>query len=148
MIKNYNNYNIEEYDFLKMLISTMVVLGHSISFCNDELEKQLYSFKDKEKYSCMFRNISYQNFDNEEENRVCLSNSFELAYAVGMLTALNKKGSVYSIINISTEEATSYLCNYNDNQIEIMNNLCIELKEKQITQKNAKIYLLQKKKTT
>lgn len=148
MQKNYNEYNLQEYDFLKLLVSTMIVQGHNVCFDNDDLEKNLYKFYDNEKYKLLFNNISCCVFDNEDENRVLLSDSFELAYAVGMLTALSKRGSVYSVINISTEEATSNLGAYNENQIETMNDLCIELKEKQTTLKNAKIYLFQKNKTT
>lgn len=148
MLQNYNDFNLQEYDFLKLLVSTMIVQGHSVSFNNADLEKLLYKFYYNEKYGNLFRNISCQVFDIEDENKVILTDSLELAYAVGMLTGLNSRGSVYSVINISLEEAISNLGVYNENQIEMMNSLCIELKEKQNTLKNAKIYLFQKNKTT
>lgn len=148
MIQNYNKYNLQEYDFLKLLVSTMIVQGHKVCFENADLEKILYKFYNNKEYKLLFNSIACYICDNEDENRVLLSNSFGLAYAVGMLTALNRRGSVYSVINISIEEATSNLRVYNENQIETMNSLCIELKEKQAAPKNAKIYLLQKNKTT
>ena len=107
MLLEYNQYNFEEYDFLRLLISTMVVQEYNVCFNNDQLEKQLYEFYDDERYECLLKKVSCHRADGEEGSRVVLNDSFAFAYAFRLLAPLVKGCDNYSIICLSTLSASA-----------------------------------------
>lgn len=117
---------ISEYNFLKLLSSTMITQKQEVIISKYDLEKKLYYFYDNPDVNFLFEDVcKIENIDN---NYVDLNDAFQTAYTFGLLILIQDSGDVRAIINLTEEEALSINSEFDSNEIIAMKKLCDELK--------------------
>ena len=128
--------NITEYGFLRLLLSTLKSDHHEVIVSKHQLEKDLYAFYGAEDFNFLFEDvIKRESIDGN--NYVDLNDSFQMAYALGLLSMIHDSSKeVRSVINLSEEEAIDNLNNYNEKQVNAMRELVNRIKGKENTRDN------------
>ena len=122
--------NITEYGFLSLLVSTIKAEYNEIVIEKHKLEKNLYDFYKKEDFNFLFEDICIKK-GIDDNNYVDLTESFQLAYAWGLLSMIHDSSKdVRFIINLNKEEAIDNLHDYNEKQVNAMYQLIEQMKEK------------------
>ena len=102
---------ISEYDFLRLLSSTMIMQKQNIIIRKYDLEKKLYDFYDNPDFQLLFEDICRKkSIDN---NYVDLNTAFQSAITFGLLILIKGNGDIRFIINITEEEATKISSEFN-----------------------------------
>lgn len=117
--------NISEYDFLRLLVSTMIIQKQSTIIENHKLEKDLYDFYSNPDFHFLFEDVCKK--DSIDNKYVDLNVAFQTAYAFGLLTMIKDSSDIRSIINLSEKEAIETNSQYKLNEVEAMNELCKKL---------------------
>lgn len=122
--------SITEYGFLRLLVSTLRSSYHEVIIAKHQLEKDLYNFYDSEDFHSLFEDvIKKESIDGN--NYVDLNESFQMAYALGLLSMIkDASDDVRSVINLSEEEATDNLKDYDGEQVNKMCQLIAQIKQK------------------
>ena len=124
---------ISEYDFLRLLSSTMIMQKQNIIIRKYDLEKKLYDFYDNPDFQLLFEDICRKkSIDN---NYVDLNTAFQSAITFGLLILIKGNGDIRFIINITEEEATKISSEFNHDEIIAMNKLCNKLNEVKMNDK-------------
>ena len=124
---------ISEYDFLRLLSSTMIMQKQNIIIRKYDLEKKLYDFYDNPDFQLLFEDICIKkSIDN---NYVDLNTAFQSAITFGLLILIKGNGDIRFIINITEEEATKISSEFNPDEIIAMNKLCNKLNEVKMNDK-------------
>lgn len=84
MVKENVKPNINEYEFLLLLVSVRILQGKTPIFANEELQKKLYSFYDSPEFKFLFEDICKKE-SIDGNNYVNLDTAFQKAYALGLL---------------------------------------------------------------
>ena len=117
---------ISEYEFLRLLSSTMVMQKQDIIINKSDLEKKLYYFYDNPKFHFLFEDICRKkSIDN---NYVDLTVAFQSAYTFGLLILIRGFKDIRYIINLTQGEAVQINSEFDYNKVIAMNKLCDELK--------------------
>ena len=128
--------NITEYSFLRLLVSTLRSDYHEVIVAKHQLEKDLYTFYDDEDFNFLFEDVLKKE-SIEGNNYVDISASFQMAYAWGLLSMVKDAAKdVRSVINLSEEEAIDNLNDYNEKQVNAMQELVNRIKGKENTRDN------------
>lgn len=117
---------ISEYNFLRLLSSTLILKKQDIIIKKYDLEKNLYDFYDNPKFRFLFEDICKR--DNLDNNYIDLNVAFETAYAFGLLILIQDNGDVRSIINLTEDSAKKIISEFDQKEIIAMSKLCDELK--------------------
>ena len=88
MIKENGKIKFTNYDFLNLLVATVVLSGRVPILDNRELQDDLYEFVDDPKFSFLFEDI-WQDEKGSESNYIDLNNAFVNAYSIGTLSFVN-----------------------------------------------------------
>lgn len=133
------------FNFLRLLVSTMVVQDFNRIFDNYELERQLFEFYNEDEYHFLFESIStdVSKINNE---RIILDDAFQFAYAFSILTYISDGRSIRSAINLSENEALDIISNFGERQVGAMDSLCQILKSRKVNPLKGKIYLMKNEK--
>ena len=128
--------NITEYGFLRLLLSTLKSEHHEVIVSKHQLEKDLYAFYGAEDFNFLFEDvIKRESIDGN--NYVDLNDSFQMAHAWGLLSMIHDLSKdVRSVINLSEEEAIENLNDYNEKQVNAMQELVNRIKGKENTRDN------------
>ena len=140
---NCSKANISDYQFLRLLLSNMSVLGYSPIIKNHELEKKLYYYLyyyyDDPGYHFLFEDIMKKE-SIDGNNYVDLSVAFQTAYTLGILTLIRDSfNEVKSVNLISKKEAEEIVLLADQKQVEAINDLCMQMSHKRCDSKSAKI---------
>lgn len=117
---------ISEYDFLRLLSSTMIIQKQNIIIKKYDLEKKLYYFYDNPDFHFLFEDVCKK--ESIDNYYVDLNIAFQSAYTFGLLVLIQDSGDK-SIINLTEKQAVKINSEFNSNEIEAMNKLCKELKQ-------------------
>ena len=117
---------ISEYNFLRLLSSTMIIQKQGVIINKYDLEKNLYYFYDNPYFNFLFEDVCKRN--NIDNNYVDLNVAFQTAYTFGLLILIQDSGDVRAIINLTEEEAMKINSEFDSNEIIAMKKLCDELK--------------------
>lgn len=117
---------ISEYNFLRLLSSTLILKKQDIIIKKYDLEKKLYDFYDNPKFRFLFEDICKR--DNLDNNYIDLNVAFETAYVFGLLILIQDNGDVRSIINLTEDSAKKIISEFDQKEIIAMSKLCDELK--------------------
>ncbi len=126
MIKENGKIKFTNYDFLNLLVATVVLSGRVPILDNRELQDDLYEFVDDPKFSFLFEDI-WQDEKGSESNYIDLNNAFVNAYSIGTLSFVNNNGNVQSIINLSKEQAKEYILQFQLSYTEAMRKLVSQI---------------------
>ena len=117
---------ISEYNFLRLLSSTMIIQKQGVIINKYDLEKNLYYFYDNPYFNFLFEDVCKR--ENIDNNYVDLNVAFQTAYTFGLLILIQDSGDVRAIINLTEEEALKINSEFDFNDVLAMNKLCEELK--------------------
>lgn len=117
---------ISEYDFLRLLSSTMVIQKQGVIINKYDLMQQLYYFFDNPDFNFLFEDVCKR--ESIDNNYVDLNIAFQTAYVFGLLILIQDSGDVRAIINLTEEEAMKINSEFDSNEIIVMKKLCDELK--------------------
>ena len=117
---------ISEYNFLKLLSSTMITQKQEVIINKYDLEKKLYYFYDNPDFNFLFEDVCKR--ENIDNNYVDLNVAFQIAYTFGLLILIQGSGDVRAIINLTEEEALRINSEFDSNEIIAMKKLYDELK--------------------
>ena len=117
---------ISEYNFLRLLSSTMIIQKQGVIINKYDLEKNLYYFYDNPYFNFLFEDVCKR--ENIDNNYVDLNVAFQTAYTFGLLILIQDSGDVRAIINLTEEEAMKINSEFDSNEIIAMKKLCDELK--------------------
>ena len=117
---------ISEYNFLRLLSSTMIIQKQGVIIDKYDLEKNLYYFYDNPYLNFLFEDVCKR--ENIDNNYVDLNVAFQTAYTFGLLILIQDSGDVRAIINLTEEEAMKINSEFDSNEIIAMKKLCDELK--------------------
>jgi len=126
MRKNSSKPKISEYDFLRLLSSTMMMQKQGGIINKYDLMQKLYYFYDNPNFDFLFEDICKK--ENIDNNYVDLNDAFQSAYTFGLLVLIQDSGDVRAIINLTEEEAMKINSEFDSNEIIAMKKLCDELK--------------------
>lgn len=126
MKTNIQNKKISEYDFLRLLSSTMVMQKQGVIINKYDLMQKLCYFYDNPSFCFLFEDICKR--ENIDDSYVDLNNAFESAYTFGLLILIRDSGDVRFIIGLTEEEAIKIISEFNSQEVIAMNNLCNQLK--------------------
>jgi len=117
---------ISEYNFLRLLSSTMIIQKQGVIINKYDLEKNIYYFYDNPYFNFLFEDVCKR--ENIDNNYVDLNVAFQTAYTFGLLILIQDSGDVRAIINLTEEEAMKINSEFDSNEIIAMKKLCDELK--------------------
>ena len=117
---------ISEYNFLRLLSSTMVIQKQEVIINKYDLMQKLYCFYDNPNFHFLFEDVCKR--ENIDNNYVDLNVAFQTAYTFGLLILIQDSGDVRAIINLTEEEAMKINSEFDSNEIIAMKKLCDELK--------------------
>ena len=117
---------ISEYNFLRLLSSTMVIQNQGVIIKKYDLMQKLYCFYDNPNFHFLFEDVCKR--ENIDSNYLELNSAFQTAYAFGLLILIQDSGDVRAIINLTEEEAMKINSEFDSNDIIAMKKLCDELK--------------------
>ena len=117
---------ISEYNFLRLLSSTMIIQKQGVIINKYDLEKKLYYFYNNPYFNFLFEDVCKR--ENIDNNYVDLNVAFQTAYTFGLLILIQDSGDVRAIINLTEEEAMKINSEFDSNEIIAMKKLCDELK--------------------
>ena len=117
---------ISEYNFLRLLSSTMIIQKQGVIINKYDLEKKLYYFYDNPYFNFLFEDVCKR--ENIDNNYVDLNVAFQTAYTFCLLILIQDSGDVRAIINLTEEEAMKINSEFDSNEIIAMKKLCDELK--------------------
>ena len=117
---------ISEYNFLRLLSSTMIIQKQGVIINKYDLEKNLYYFYDNPYFNFLFEDVCKR--ENIDNNYVDLNVAFQTAYTFGLLILIQDSGDVRAIIDLTEEEAMKINSEFDSNEIIAMKKLCDELK--------------------
>ncbi len=117
---------ISEYNFLRLLSSTMIIQKQGVIINKYDLEKNLYYFYDNPYFNFLFEDVCKR--ENIDNNYVDLNVAFQTAYTFGLLILIQDSGDVRAIINLTEEEAMKINSEFDSNEIIAMKKLCDEIK--------------------
>ena len=126
MIKENVKANITGYEFLRLLVSTMMIQERTPIFENQQLQKELYAYYNHPDFQFLFEDICKKE-SIENNNYVDLGNAFQVAYALGLLSMLQDSCNLKSVINLSKEESKQNILQFSKRQREAMDELVTEL---------------------
>ncbi len=126
MIKENVKVNITEYEFLRLLVSTMMIQERTPIFENQQLQKELYEYYNHPDFQFLFEDICKKE-SIENNNYVDLGNAFQIAYALGLLSMLQDSGNLKSVINLSKEESKQNILQFAKRERDAMSKLVTEL---------------------
>ena len=128
MDKNSKSIDFSDYQFLRLLSSVIVLKRQQQILVNHELEKQLYEYYKMSEFKILFQDIcGKEDYINKENSFVDLNSAFQTAYAWGLMDPLQDAGGLKSIIQLTSEEALSTACEYDDEYIVLMNRMISQL---------------------
>ena len=113
--------SITDYDFLRLLTSTIVSQYKVPIFENQQLQKDLYDFYNNPDFTFLFEDVC------KKSNYVDLGDAFQSAYAWGLLSIIQNSDNLKSIIHLSEEEAQKNISQFNQRQANAMNELVSQL---------------------
>lgn len=122
MVKKNINPDINEYEFLLLLVSVRILQGKTPIFVNEELQKKLYPFYDSLEFKFLFEDICKKE-SIDGNNYVNLDTAFQKAYALGLLLPIQDGKSLKSSINCSKKEAEYLVSNFTKEVVDAMSNL-------------------------
>ncbi|MBQ4262910.1 MAG: hypothetical protein IJB83_01530 [Bacilli bacterium] len=117
---------ISEYDFLRLLSSTMVMQKQGVIINKYDLMQKLCYFYDNPNFHFLFEDVCKR--ENIDSNYLDLNSAFQTAYAFGLLILIRDSGDVRFIIGLTEEEAIKIISEFNSQEVIAMNNLCNQLK--------------------
>ena len=117
---------ISEYNFLRLLSSTMVIQKQVVIINKYDLMQKLYCFYDNPNFHFLFEDVCKR--ENIDSNYLDLNSAFQTAYAFGLLILIQDSGDVRAIINLTEEEAKKINSEFDSNVVIAMHKLCDELK--------------------
>lgn len=128
MDKNCVEVNISDYSFLRLLVSSIILKGQNPIIVNNKLERNLYSFFNREQYNFLFEDICKKSDVFCENDYVDLSRAFQQAYALGLIFQVHScLNEMRTVINISMHEAKQIQSQYSQEQIKAMSNMVDEM---------------------
>ena len=128
MKKQYSKPSITDYDFLRLLTSTIILHDENPIFENQQLQKDLYKFYDNPNYNFLFEDVSKKE-SIEGNNYVVLGDAFQLAYAWGLLSMIQDSSNLKSVINLYKKEALENVSQFELYQVAAMDELVTQLYE-------------------
>lgn len=131
---------ISEYNFLRLLFSTMIIQKQDVIIKKYDLEKNLYDFYDNPDFHSLFYDICKK--EGIDNNYVDLNIAFQSAITFGLLVLIQDSEDTRFIINITEEEALKISSEFDSNEIITMNKLCDKLNN---IKKNDKSLVLKKR---
>ena len=131
---------ISEYNFLRLLFSTMIMQKQDVIIKKYDLEKKLYDLYDNPDFHSLFEDICKK--EGIDNNHVDLNIAFQSALTFGLLVLIQDSGDTRFIINITEEEAVKISSEFDSNEIITMNKLCDKLNN---VKKNDKSLVLKKR---
>lgn len=119
---------LTDYDFLRLLVSSMVLHGQNPIIENHKLEQSLYMFYDRTEYHDLFEDVCKREDTVGKNSYVDLNEAFQSGYAFGLLLQIHDGyGEQRSLINLSMDEAKEMQTEYTTKQVEVIANLSHEL---------------------
>ena len=106
---------MSSYDFLSLLVTTIILHGNSPIIEKSKLQQKLYSYYQNPDYAFLFKDITIL------DESVDLSNAFSLAYNSNLL--IKTYDEEKAIINLSYIEAKEKILNYDLEIARIMADL-------------------------
>lgn len=122
MVKENVKPNINEYEFLLLLVSVKILQGKTPIFANEELQKKLYSFYDSPEFKFLFEDICKKE-SIDGNNYVNLDTAFQKAYALGLLLPIQGGKSLKSLVICLRAEAEYIVSNFTKEVVDAMSNL-------------------------
>lgn len=120
--------NISDYSFLRLLVCKIILKGQNPLIVNHKLEKDLYSFFDRDEYNFLFEDICKKSDITEENDYVDLNRAFQQAYAFGLIFMVHDcLSEIKSVINVTRDEAKQIQSQYSQEQREAMSNMVDEM---------------------
>lgn len=120
--------DVSEYDFFKILASSIVLSGENIVIEKNQLQKRLYSFCKRQEYCSLFNNIPKCDDYSLENAYVDLSCSFQKACTLKILLNLDDCYSKSKfLVDMTDEEAEKIQFGYDQKVVALINKLCNEL---------------------
>lgn len=117
-----------DYDFLRLLASSMVLQGQNPVIENHKLEHDLYMFYDKPEYHHLFEDVCKREDAIGENSYVDLNEAFQSGYVFGSFLQIHDGyGTQRSLINLSMDEAKEIQTQYTIKQVEAITHLSHEL---------------------
>ena len=113
-------------NFVRLLVSTMIVQERTPIFENQQLQKELHEYYNNPDFQFLFEDICKKE-SIENNNYVDLGRAFQIAYALGLLSMLQDSGNLKSVINLSKEESKQNILQFSKRQREAMDELVTEL---------------------
>ena len=118
---------ISEYNFLRLLSSTMIMKKQDVIIEKYDFEKKLYDLYDNPDFHFLFEDVCKK--EGIDNNYVDLNIAFQSALTFGLLILIQDSGDVRFIINITEEEAVKISSEFDSNEVITMNKLCDELND-------------------
>ena len=119
--------SISEYNFFRLLISTLIIRKDVVIIKKYELEEDLYQLYNNPDFHFLFEDVCKK--EGVDNSYVDLNVAFETAYAFGLLVLIQDAGDIRSIVNLSDEQAIQIQSAFKPNEVDAMNRLCEELKK-------------------
>ncbi len=116
--------SISNIDFIKLLLSTMVINNNFI-FDNYELENKLGELYNDPKYKSLLKNIILSN--NNTLDFVKFYSALSLVHAVGLTKLIQNSKISKTIIILSKNEAEEILNSYSKNVVSLVRDIYNEI---------------------
>lgn len=116
--------SISNTDFIKLLLSTMVINNNFI-FDNYELENKLGELYNDPKYKSLLKNIILSN--NNTLDFVKFYSALSLVHAVGLAKLIQNSKISKTIIILSKNEAEEILNSYSKNVVSLVKDIYNEI---------------------
>ena len=116
--------SISSTDFIKLLLSTMVINNNFI-FDNYELENKLGELYNDPKYKSLLKNIILSN--NNTLDFVKFYSALSLVHAVGLAKLIQNSKISKTIIILSKNEAEEILNSYSKNVVSLVKDIYNEI---------------------
>lgn len=116
--------SISNTDFIKLLLSTMVINNNFI-FDNYELENKLGELYNDPKYKSLLKNIILSN--NNTLDFVKFYSALSLVHAVGLTKLIQNSKISKTIIILSKNEAEEILNSYSKNVVSLVRDIYNEI---------------------
>ena len=113
---------ISNYDFLRLLLSTMIMQNYGVIIEKYALEKKLYDFYGNPDFIFLFEDLGKK--ESIDNNYVDLGVAVQTALTFGLLIIVQSNNNLRFKIEITEEEALSIISEFNPDEVIAMKRLC------------------------
>ena len=124
---------INENNFLRLFVSSMMLQKQIYIPEKKELELQLSRFRDDKEYEILFNNINKN--DGFNHKYINLDNAFNTAYTTCLLRMVRDDGISKNMINITAQQAMYICMQFDPSEIMAMHKICQILSNENKTEK-------------